>query len=393
MSSLSGGQKTRVFLAGLAIHEPENVLLDEPSNHLDGAGRQLLHGFLKATASTLLVVSHDRQLLNLLDTVGELSPQGIAMYGGNYAFYAEQKQLERNALSQDVRNREKALRTARETARETLERQQKQTARGKKSQDKAGLPTIVLGMMRNSAENSASRLKGVHAEKVGALAQELSELRQQLPDISQMKLQLDDSALHRGKLLFEAQDLNHDYGPGPLWREPLSFRLHSGERLALQGLNGAGKTTLIRLLLGELAPTQGTLHRAGSRTVFIDQDYSLINGALTVYEQAQHFNATGLAEHEVKIRLARFLFPNACWDKPSRTLSGGEKMRLLLCCLTIGQQAPDLVVLDEPTNNLDLQNLEILTAALNDYQGTLLVVSHDAHFLEQVHAQRTLWLA
>jgi ATPase subunit of ABC transporter with duplicated ATPase domains len=395
LASLSGGQKTRVFLAGIAIHQPEIVLLDEPSNHLDTAGRQLLYGFIRATSSTLLVVSHDRKLLPLLETVAELSKRGITLYGGSYALYTEQKHLEANALSQELKSREKALRKARETEREALERKQKQDARGKKNQDKAGLPAIVLGMMRNGAEQSASRLKGVHAEKVGALAQELSALRKELPDLDKMKFGFDNSALHKGKILFAANDLNYAYGPGPglLWREALDFQIKSGERLALRGPNGSGKTTLLKLLLGELAPTRGTLVRAGSKTVFIDQDYSLLNGQLPVYEQAQQFNTAGLHEHEVKLRLARFLFTKSYWDQPCRTLSGGEKIRLLLCCLLLSSQAPDLLILDEPANNLDLQSLEILTAALRDYQGTLLVVSHDESLLEQLQVERVIQLS
>ncbi|WP_375436261.1 ABC-F family ATP-binding cassette domain-containing protein [uncultured Hymenobacter sp.] len=392
MASLSGGQKTKVFLAGIAIHQPELVLLDEPSNHLDSGGRQLLYDFIKTSPNTLVVVSHDRRLLNLLDSVCELSKRGIAMYGGNYEFYAEQKQVESNALNLDVKNRSTALRQARETEREALERKQKLDARGKKNQDKAGLPIIVLNMMRNNAEKSSSRLKSIHAEKVGAISQKLSELRKELPDTDKIKLGFDNSTLHKGKILFTANDLNYSYGSRLLWRETLGFQIKSGERLALQGPNGSGKTTLIKLLLSELKPTLGTLVRAGNKAVFIDQDYSLLNGQLPVYQQAQLFNASGLQEHEVKIRLTRFLFTKEYWDKPCSTLSGGEKMRLLLCCLMIGNQAPDLIILDEPTNNLDLQNLDILTAAINDYHGTLIVVSHDEYFLEQLHVERTIHL-
>ncbi|AIZ63170.1 ABC transporter ATP-binding protein [Hymenobacter sp. DG25B] len=392
LAGLSGGQKTKVFLAGIAIHHPEIVLLDEPSNHLDTAGRQMLYAFIKTSPCTLLVVSHDRKLLNLLPTVCELSKRGLTLYGGNYEFYVEQKQVASQALHQDVKSQEKALRKAKETERESLERKQKLDARGKKKQEKAGLPTIVLGMMRNNAENSSSRLKGIHAERVGAISQELSELRKELPDIDRMKFGFDNSTLHKGRILLHAQGVNYGYSQRLLWQQALSFQIRSGERVALKGLNGSGKTTLIKLLLGHLQPTLGAMVRAGDKAVFIDQDYSLIKGQLSVYEQAQQFNATALQEHEVKIRLNRFLFTKEHWDKPCSTLSGGEKMRLLLCCLMISHQAPDLIILDEPTNNLDLQNLEILTAALQDYHGTLLVVSHDEIFLEQLHVERTILL-
>lgn len=392
METVSGGQKTRIFLAGVTIHQPELVLLDEPSNHLDSAGRQLLYDFVQSAQNTLVVVSHDRKLLNLLDTVCELSKQGMAIYGGNYDFYAVQKQTERNALHQHVQSTEKALRKAKEKERETLERQQKLDARGKKKQEKAGVARIMMNTLRNSAENSTSKMKDVHAEKMETLTQELQELRAGLPGADKMKFGLEKAALHKGKILFTATDINFSYGMQPLWKESLSFQIASGERIVITGLNGSGKTTLVKLVLGSLEPQTGKTYKAGARSVYIDQDYSLIDNQLTVYQQAQKFNASALQEHEIKIRLTRFLFTKQDWDKHCSVLSGGEKMRLLLCCLTISNQSPDMIVLDEPTNNLDIQNIEILTRAINEYEGTLIVVSHDAYFLEQANIKRTIQL-
>lgn len=392
METLSGGQKTKVFLAGISIHQPELILLDEPSNHLDLASRQLLYDFIQSTKSSLMVVSHDRKLLNLLDSVCELSKQGIKMYGGNYDFYKELKQIENNALSQDIEGKEKALRKAREKERETLERQQKLDNRGRSKQEKAGVARIMMNTLRNNAENSTSKLKTVHAEKIGGIAQDLQELRASLPDLDKMKFGFDPSALHKGKILFTAADLNFSYHTQPLWSNNLNFQIRTGERIALKGQNGSGKTTLIQLLLGNAVPQTGTIYRAENKAVYIDQDYSLLDNQLKVYEQAQRFNSSALQEHEIKIRLSRFLFTKNDWDKSCTALSGGERMRLLLCCLTINSQAPDLIILDEPTNNLDVQNIEILTTAINEYQGTLLVVSHDATFLEQINMERNLEL-
>ena len=390
MESLSGGQKTKVFLAGIRIHQPEIVLLDEPSNHLDTQGRNILYDYITSTSNTLLVVSHDRTLLNLLNTVYELGKHGITVYGGNYDFYAEQKTIESNALNQDLRSKEKALRKAKETAKESMERQQKLDARGKKKQEKAGLPTIVMNTLRNNAENSTSRMKGIHTEKVGNISQELSQLRKELPGIDKMKMDFDNSALHTGKILINARDINFGYDSRPLWKQPLTFQITSGERLVIRGANGSGKTTLIKMMLGELQPTSGTFDRAAVKTIYIDQDYSLIDNTLSVYQQAQQFNSGMLQEHEIKIRLNRFLFTKDYWDKPCKALSGGEKMRLMLCSLTISNQAPDIIVLDEPTNNLDIQNIEILTNAINEYKGTLLVISHDEYFLKQVNVERSI---
>ncbi len=392
MKTLSGGQKTKVFLAGISIHQPQLVLLDEPSNHLDMSGRQLLYDFIQFTNSTLIVVSHDRKLLNCLNSVFELSNRGITVYGGNYDFYAEQKQIENNALSQDIHGKEKALRKAREKERETLERQQKLDSRGKKKQEKAGVARIMMNTFRNKAENSTSKLKSIHAEKIGGMSQELQSLRSTLPGIEKMNFGFDSSTLHKGKILFTATDVNFSYATQPIWKEGLNVQIRSGERIALKGLNGSGKTTLTNLILGKLEPKTGTIYRAANTQVYIDQDYSLIDNKLKVYEQASQFNTAALQEHEIKTRLNRFLFSKEDWDKPCSALSGGERMRLILCCLTIGNQSPDIIILDEPTNNLDIQNIETLTAAVNEYQGTLIVVSHDETFLEQVNIKRVIEL-
>ncbi len=392
MGTLSGGQKTKVFLAGIFIHQPELILLDEPSNHLDIASRQLLYDFVQNTKSALIIVSHDRKLLNLLNSICELSKHGIKLYGGNYDFYKEQKQIENNALSQDIQSKEKALRKAKEKERETLERQQKLDSRGKGKQEKSGVARIMMNTLRNNAENSTSKLKSVHTEKISGLSQDLQELRSSLPNIDKMKFGFDNSALHKGKILFTANDINFGYNNKPLWKNNITFQIASGERIVLKGKNGSGKTTLINLILGDLEPQTGIIYRAENKSVCIDQDYSLLDNTLNVYGQAQQFNTSALQEHEVKIRLTRFLFTKNDWDKPCIALSGGERMRLLLCCLTINSKSPDIIILDEPTNNLDIQNVEILTTAINEYQGTLIVVSHDETFLEQVNIERTIEL-
>ena len=188
METLSGGQKTKVFLAGISIHQPELVLLDEPSNHLDVSGRQLLYSFIKSTKSTLIVVSHDRKLLNLLDTICELSKHGVKVYGGNYDFYKEQKQIENNALSQDIQSKEKELRKAKEKERETLERQQKLDSRGKGKQEKAGVARIMMNTLRNNAEKSTSKMKDVHAEKIEAIKDDVGRLRRGIAETGKMKI-------------------------------------------------------------------------------------------------------------------------------------------------------------------------------------------------------------
>lgn len=387
MSELSGGQRTKVLLSGIYIHEAKFVLLDEPTNHLDGEARKLLYDFVGKSSCTILLISHDRTLLNLVDRIAELSKKGITLYGGNFEFYSAQKKMQTQAFEQDLLNKEKELRKAREKERETAERQQKLDARGKKKQEKAGVARIMMNTLKNKAENSTSKLKGVHEDKISGISDELRDLRTNIPDIDKMKFGFTDSALHKGKVLFSAEELNWKYSDKNVWAKSLNIRIESGERIAIKGANGSGKSTLMKIILGEI--NAENVYRADCKVVYIDQDYTLLDNAKTVFQQV---SLDAIPEHEVKMNLHRLLFTKDDWDKPCSVLSGGERMRLILCGLTLNAESPDMIILDEPTNNLDIQNIEILTRAIQQYKGTLLVISHDPVFMEEIGIEREIVL-
>jgi ATPase subunit of ABC transporter with duplicated ATPase domains len=250
------------------------------------------------------------------------------------------------------------------------------------------VPRIFRKTLTNSSENTAAGLKEKHEAIIGSHRAKLSGLRQQQDALRELKIDFDHTAIHPGKRLIEARQINFAYRPGaPLWATPLDFTLYSHDRIHLSGDNGAGKTTLVKLLTGALQPTCGTIRRANFRWIYLDQDYSQVDVACSIEELAETYNRQRLETHEVRLRLNRFLFPHDTWDKPCRTLSGGEKMRLYLCCLMIGNQTPDLIILDEPTNNLDLASLQVLTQTIKGYRGSLLVISHDRRFVEEVGAK------
>ena len=407
MNLLSGGEKTRVFLAGMDIHHPSVILMDEPTNHLDSSGRQRLYDWVEKYRSTLLVVSHDRTLLNLLPEICELEKHQINYYGGNYEFYKEQKTLMQEALQQRIEEKEKALRIARKVARETAERRDKQNVRGEKSNIKKGVPRIVLNALQGKSEKSTSKLTGVHQEKAEKLTNERNQLRGSLSPTAALKTDFNSSSLHTGKILVTAKEINFSYHSNSinndiqensiskqqLWQAPVSFQLKSGDRLRIEGANGSGKTTLLKLITGQLQPQEGTLTRTDFSYVYLNQEYSIIDDRNSILEQAYSFNSRNLPEHEIKIILNRYLFPASEWDKSCRKLSGGEKMRLAFCCLMISNNTPDMFILDEPTNNLDIQSIEIITATIKNYAGTVIAISHDNYFIQEIGVEQCILLS
>ena len=407
MNLLSGGEKTRVFLAGMDIHHPSVILMDEPTNHLDSSGRQRLYDWVEKYRSTLLVVSHDRTLLNLLPEICELEKHQINYYGGNYEFYKEQKTLMQEALQQRIEEKEKALGIARKVARETAERRDKQNVRGEKSNIRKGVPRIVLNALQGKSEKSTSKLTGVHQEKAEKLTNERNQLRGSLSPTAALKTDFNSSSLHTGKILVTAKEINFSYHSNSinndiqensiskqqLWQAPVSFQLKSGDRLRIEGANGSGKTTLLKLITGQLQPQEGTLTRTDFSYVYLNQEYSIIDDRNSILEQAYAFNSRNLPEHEIKIILHRYLFPASEWDKSCRKLSGGEKMRLAFCCLMISNNTPDMFILDEPTNNLDIQSIEIITATIKNYAGTVIAISHDNYFIQEIGVEQCILLS
>lgn len=439
IDSLSGGEKTKLFLAGIDIHHPAIILLDEPTNHLDYSSLRNLYEFIRNSKSTLIIVSHDVTLLNLLEDTYELSPKGLKLYGGNYDFYKIQKDVEEQALKQQIDAERINLKLVRKKAKEMNERQEKRARQGEKN--KYQIPPIMRQLLKNNGEKTSTRLKEKHTKIVCQSRQKLTELIEKQNVACELKLDFENALLHNGKVLISARRINFKYSTrallqensldiekrneehsylkednttvgnitsqseerihskedsvtakGFLWKNPLDMEIRSGERIHLKGDNGSGKTTLLKLFIGELLPSTGEITKADFSFVYLDQEYSKVRTSQTLLELAQMYNHRSLPDHELKLRLHRALFPKEMWDKPCHALSGGERMRLYLCCLMISNQIPDVFILDEPTNNLDLLSLQILTSTIKNYRGTVLIVSHDQRFIEEIGITRVIEL-
>lgn len=392
LDSLSGGEKTKVFLAGLDIYHPAIVLMDEPTNHLDTKGRSLLYEYIRRSNSTAIIVSHDRTLLNMLSAIYEMSPAGMQFYPMSYQEYKETVDSETTAKVSRLKNQQKELAKVEKLAQKTMERQQKHASRGEKQSVKQCVARIAMGNLRNRSEASTSRLNKVQQEKLQTINQELREIRNSISECATMKINIGNSVLHNSKRLVEATNVTFKYADrDTMWEHsPLTLSIYSGERLRLQGDNGSGKSTLLKLIAGALEPTSGEIWRNTPLNVlYLDQEYSCIDNAQTVYGLLENLN-TKKPEHELKMLLNRFLFPSSTWDKKCATLSGGERMKLALCRLLVSENAPDIIIADEPTNNIDISSMDILADTLKIYKGTLLVVSHDEQFVHDVGVERTV---
>jgi ATPase subunit of ABC transporter with duplicated ATPase domains len=392
LDTLSGGETTRVVLAALLLQRPDLLLLDEPTNNLDRAARQALYAAVRDWPGGLCVISHDRELLRLMDRMVELSPHGLRLYGGNFDAYAEQRATEEAAAAHDLTEAAKSFRKVRREAQATRERQEKRSSQGKKRTDKIGMPKSMLDKMRNTSEATTARLRTTLDTKVGNARTALDDARARVDDRPRLDIDLTPVEVPSGKTILDLDGVTFAYpNQRPLFTN-LSLRLVGPERVAILGGNGSGKTTLLRLIQGQLQPLAGVVTRGVERIGYLDQQVSLLRGDWSVLDNFRAW-APQLSETVCRLTLARFLFRTDAVHRRADTLSGGERLRAALACVLTGVAPPHLLLLDEPTNHLDLDSLANLEQALRLYTGALLIVSHDRTFLDAVGVTRYIDLA
>lgn len=392
LNTLSGGQIVSLGLAAQLLKRPDVLLLDEPTNNLDLDARHKLYDALATFNGCLLLVSHDRALLDRMERIAELDRSELRFHGGNFTAYEETVRAEQEVAEKNVRNAEQELKREKremQQARERAERRQSNAARNLKN---AGLPRIFAGNMKRGAQESAGRAGQLHADRVTEAKARLDEAGRTLREEQHITLDLPDTDVPAGRNLFLGEHLRVRLGDKDVFAgHGVDLTIRGPERIALTGPNGAGKSTLLRLLNGDLTPQNGEIKRADGRIAYLSQRLDLLDADRTVAENFATY-APQRPETERMNLLARFLFRGAYAHLPVGVLSGGERLRATLVCVLCAQPAPHLLLLDEPTNNLDLISAGRLESALNSYQGAFVVVSHDERFLRGIGVNRWLRL-
>lgn len=389
IATLSGGERTRVGIARLLIEAPDVLLLDEPTNNLDADGRAAIHLLLRNWRGGALVASHDRDLLEKMDRIVELTPIGIRVVGGGWSRFAELRDAERQAAEAELARSAAALRsTGREMQRQREAKQRRDNA-GRAFAAKGSEPKILLDARAGRAEASGGRLDRLGDRRMAEAEARLDDAARHVEVTTPIAMDIPPSGRPSGAQLLAMEDITVEL-PGRRL-EPWTLAISGPERVAVSGRNGSGKSTLLKLAAGVIAPSAGTVRRVGNRIAMLDQHVGLLDPSSTLLANHRRLNPS-ISENEAYAACARFGFRNRDAMRPVGTLSGGERLRAGLACTLGGDVPPWLLILDEPTNHLDIESVELLEQALRTYDGALLVVSHDPQFLDAVGVSRIVSL-
>ncbi|WP_270411696.1 ABC-F family ATP-binding cassette domain-containing protein [Microbacterium maritypicum] len=404
VGELSGGEAVLVAIAGIRLRRAPITLLDEPTNNLDRDARTKLAAMVQAWKGTLIVVSHDLSLLELMDDTAELYAQTLSVFGGPYSQWRAWLDAEQDAVRQAEVTAAQAFRKEKRQRIEAEVKLAHRTRTAKKAEIEKRVPKIVAHGRKMAAEVSAGKLRTEVGAKEDAARSVLDEAGRRVRSDASMKIELPDPQVSRSRRIATIGD--HER----------AWVIQGPERVALIGRNGAGKTTLLeRLIAAGVHDSEGTApdvpegaERVGSGTEalgrarpplhaeahtdligYLPQRVDGLDERRSVFENIAAA-APHVPEKELRNRLARFLIRGATAERPVAALSGGERFRVALAKLLLADPAPHLVVLDEPTNNLDLDTVAQLVEALRAYRGAVLIVSHDDVFLRRLDLDLTL---
>lgn len=390
LAALSGGQRTRAALAALVFASPDIILLDEPTNNLDRDGRASVIALLATWHTGAIVVSHDRELLDTMDAIVELTSLGATRYGGNWTDYREQRAVALAAAHHDLAHARRRIADVDVKTQETAERKARKDSTGRKNGAKGGTPRILLGMRKNRSENTSGDQARLAERRRAQATADAANARARIEVLQPLGIALPRVELPARKVVLEIERATAGYeSDRPILRD-VSLSIVGPERVAITGPNGSGKTTLLSMASGVLAPVSGSVQRFVPFAM-LDQRVGLLDAQATIRDNFRRLHPD-TDENACRAALAQFLFRADAALQVVSTLSGGELLRAGLACVLGGTTPPALLMLDEPTNHLDIDSIESLEAALRAYAGALLVVSHDDTFLRTIGITRRITL-
>lgn len=373
---LSGGERIRALLCGAFTAKADFMLLDEPTNHLDRQGRAWFYDQLSRFQGGVLVASHDRELLEQVPRILELSASGLRSYGGNYADYQTQRDAEQQAARAALEHAATERKRTRVRMQKEHDDSQRRSAKTLRTVDTLNIASFERVKYKGAAKERIGSWKKQHSEQNEALNAAVNKARERVEEDNPVMFTLPGSQIPEGKQVLVLEDL---VLPHVQHIPPLNWRMDGPMRVALKGPNGCGKSTLLKILLGEIAPRSGTC-KVSVSCAYLDQHLSRLNLSQSVMT---HLNLghTPLEEGVLRTRLAQLQLGADKVTLPLAELSGGERLKAALACVLWRAEATQLLLLDEPTNHLDLASVQAIEAALAGFPGALLVVSHDEAFL------------
>ena len=372
---LSGGERIRALLCGAFTAGADFLLLDEPTNHLDRQGRAWFYDQLSRYQGGVLVASHDRELLEQVPRILELSASGLRSYGGNYADYQAQRDAEQQAARAALEHAATERKRTRARMQKEHDDSQRRSAKTLRTVDTLNIASFERVKYKGAAKERIGSWKKQHSEQNEALNAAVNKARERVEDDNPVMFTLPGSQIPEGKQVLVLEDLVLQHVPVP----PLNWRMDGPMRVALKGPNGCGKSTLLKTLLGEVAPRSGSC-KVSVSCAYLDQHLSRFDLSQSVMTHL-NLSHTPLEEGVLRTRLAQLQLGADKVMLPLATLSGGERLKAALACVLWRAEATQLLLLDEPTNHLDLASVQAIEAALAGFPGALLVVSHDEAFL------------
>lgn len=396
METLSGGELMKLNLAIAIKHNPEVMVLDEPTNHLDVRSINTLINFIKEDTKgkyTFLIVSHDIFFLDsVVTSILELEDKKITVYGGNYSFYKEQKELHLRGVRKQYELAKEKLERTQELEQKNIERQAKKANQAKLAFIKGSIDKRAYSEGKQAA-SSLQHGKNIAVERLKEDAEEMLE-DFETEERRLAFINLKNTSENSNRTIFELKNASLSVGGQALLKE-INLKITYGDRLVIAGDNGSGKTTLVKALIQKTSHTkeaqvnekislEGDVY-VGSKLacVFVDQHYSLIKPELNLFENLMAYDKT-LTESKAKEQLGKFQFKTEKeMKKLGKNLSGGEMVRLVMSMIT--SFPIDLVILDEPTNNLDVETVNVLIKSLNNFRGAVIVISHNVDFLHKIN--------